>query len=189
MNKQQIIQQFFEKHEKSLEKPIIKGFLKDDKNYEPLIKYILYPTKQNQLEVDQAFKKHFQEVRNIKFYSSLIKFFSIDYDKRIRKLNTRFLLTLDQPLGDEHESTRKDYLVDPQPQIPLEEGESLDNLIENQNLLRGLKSLTKNQFNILEYIYVENLTNAEIAKLTNSTTQNVCNTHRKAIRKLRSFFW
>ncbi|MEG8980444.1 sigma-70 family RNA polymerase sigma factor [Priestia megaterium] len=188
MNTQKTIQQFFNNHKKGLNKPIIKEFLKDDKNYEPLIQYILHPTEKNQLKVDTAFKKHFQEIRDIKFYSSLIRFFSIDYDKRVRKLSNRFLLTLDQPIGNDHESTIKDHIVDPQPQIPHEEEKSLSSLVENRALIKGLKTLTDKQLQVLELIYVKDLTNAEIAKKMNSTTQNVCNTHRKAIRKLKSFF-
>ena len=51
-------------------------------------------------------------VKSLKYISNLIRFFSIDFDKKIRKLNQRFLLTLDQPLAEDNNVSMKDLLMD-----------------------------------------------------------------------------
>lgn len=194
MSNYQKIEDFFGKYSKSLSKPLIKNFLKDESNYVLLINYILQPNHDNKSKVDDSFKKYYKKIRDIKYYSNLIKFFSIDYDKKVKKFKSRFTLTLDQPIGDQMSGSLKDYLVDPKSEgnYHLEESykeeESLYNLVENECLLKAFECLTKKQLKILEYIYVKKLNNKEIAKLIDSSEQNVSNTHTKAIKKLRTYF-
>jgi RNA polymerase sigma factor (sigma-70 family) len=185
MNKNAKIQAFLDKYKEALEQPILKGFLKDAANYNRLIQYILNPNEENKLKLETAFKAHYETVRNIKYYSNLIKFFSIDYDKKVRRLNKRFLLTLDQPSGNDDQSTLKDLVADEQSQEPLMNHVSLHSLIENEKLHEALDVLTDKQVLILELIYVKDLSNVEVAKIINSSPQNVSNIHKKALKKLR----
>lgn len=106
------VTQFFADHQKALENPIIKGFLVNKNNYKLVVKAIMEPTKENREKVDEAFTKHYHQVKRIKYINNLIRFVSIDYDKKVRKLNQRFLLILDQPLSDNDRSTMKDLIID-----------------------------------------------------------------------------
>ncbi|ANB56973.1 RNA polymerase sigma factor, sigma-70 family protein [Anoxybacillus sp. B7M1] len=180
------ITQFFVDNQKALENPIIKGFLANKNNYKLVVKAIIEPTKANREKVDEAFTKHYNQVKKIKYINNLIRFVSIDYDKKIRKLNQRFLLTLDQPLSDNNHSTMKDLIIDDN-NIDLDDivKLSLKNQIQNEKLYKSLDVLTQKQALILEMIYVNNLSLREIAKILDSTPQNVSNIHKKALKKLQ----
>ncbi|UOE78278.1 sigma-70 family RNA polymerase sigma factor [Parageobacillus thermoglucosidasius] len=179
------VTKFFNDNKKALENPIVKGFLSNKNNYELLVRAITEPSKMNREKVDQAFTEHYKKVKKIKYISNLIRFFSIDFDKKIRKLNQRFLLTLDQPLAEDNNVSMKDLLMDTNTSINVFEQRSLKDQIENERLYRALDVLTQKQVLILEMIYVNNLTLREIANILDSTPQNVSNLHRKALEKLK----
>ncbi|MED3778033.1 sigma-70 family RNA polymerase sigma factor [Geobacillus stearothermophilus] len=177
------ITQFFADNQKALENPIIKGFLANKNNYELVVKAIIEPTKANREKVDEAFTKHYNHIKKIKYINNLIRFVSIDYDKKVRRLNQHFLLTLDQPLSNNNRSTMKDLIIDDS-NVELDDM-SLKNQIQNEKLYKSLNVLTQKQVLILEMIYVNNLSLHEIAKILGSTPQNVSNIHRKALKKLQ----
>ncbi|HZH58982.1 MAG TPA: sigma-70 family RNA polymerase sigma factor [Metabacillus sp.] len=179
------ITQFFVDNQKALDNPIIKGFLANKNNYELVVKAIKEPTKANRDRVDESFMKHYNQVKKIKYINNLIRFVSIDYDKKIRRLNQRFLLTLDQPITDHHLQTMKDFIIDDNIDLNDIEKLSLKNQIQNEQLYKSLDVLTQKQVLILEMIYVNNLSLREIAKVLGSTPQNISNIHKKALKKLQ----
>ena len=179
------ITQFFVDNQKALDNPIIKGFLANKNNYELVVKAIKEPTKANRDRVDESFMKHYNQVKKIKYINNLIRFVSIDYDKKIRRLNQRFLLTLDQPITDHHLQTMKDFIIDDNIDLDDIEKLSLKNQIQNEQLYKSLDVLTQKQVLILEMIYVNNLSLREIAKVLGSTPQNISNIHKKALKKLQ----
>ncbi|MED4271752.1 sigma-70 family RNA polymerase sigma factor [Geobacillus stearothermophilus] len=179
------VTKFFIDNKEALENPIVKGFLSNKNNYELVVRAITEPSEINREKVDQAFTAHYKKVKKIKYISNLIRFFSIDFDKKIRKLNQRFLLTLDQPLAEDNNVSMKDLLMDTNTSINVFEQRSLKDQIENERLYRALDVLTQKQVLILEMIYVNNLTLREIANILDSTPQNVSNLHRKALEKLK----
>jgi len=179
------ITQFFVDNQKALDNPIIKGFLANKNNYELVVKAIKEPTKANRDRVDESFMKHYNQVKKIKYINNLIRFVSIDYDKKIRRLNQRFLLTLDQPITDHHLQTMKDFIIDDNIDLDDIEKLSLKNQIQNEQLYKSLDVLTQKQVLILEMIYVNNLSLREIARMLGSTPQNISNIHKKALKKLQ----
>src|SRR5699024_10518915 len=96
--KEEIINKFFVKRKRALKNPLILNFLNNSENYYLVKKAILYPTKHNKEIVENAFKNHYENVVKIKYITNLIHFYSIDYDKRIRKQKEHFKLILDQEL-------------------------------------------------------------------------------------------
>ena len=167
-----------------LKNPLIKGFLNNEENYHLFQKAILFPNLENKNKVEEVFAKHYEQVRIDSYFRNLIKYFSIDFDKKIRKLNNRFYLTLDKPIGTESETITHKDLIPEENKIKFGE-QTLHNEIGDESLFQALEILSESQYRILELIYVKNLTNIEIAGLMNSSPQNISNIHRKAIRKLR----
>ena len=76
------VTKFFTNNKKALENPIVKGFLANKNNYELVVKAIIEPNKTNREKVDQAFTEHYKKIKKIKYINNLIRFFSIDFDKR-----------------------------------------------------------------------------------------------------------
>ncbi len=188
-NDKQKIEEFFYRNNEQVNNPIVKSFLSDPpQNLYLVQKAILYPTDLNKKLVDESFQSHYINVRKIKYVSNLIYFFSLDFDKKRRRLQKRSLLILDKGLSEEGgETTLKELIEDTRNENGLDHligGGLLDN-IEDVQLLKSLQKLTVKQLQILEMIYVKELTIKEIAQILKTTPpQNISNHHRKALNKL-----
>lgn len=185
-NDKQKIEEFFYRNNEQVNNPIIKSFLSDSQNLYLVQKAILYPTDLNKKLVDESFQSHYINVRKIKYVSNLIYFFSLDFDKKRRRLQNRSLLILDKGLSEEGETTQKELIEDLRNENGLDHliGGGLLDRIEDVQLLKSLQKLTVKQLQILEMIYVKELSIKEIAQLLQTTPQNISNHHRKALNKL-----
>lgn len=163
--------------------PLIAGFLKDNRHYELYEKAILNPTIENKNKVEEIFKLYYEKVRMDAYIFNLIKYYAIDFDKKIKKLNNRYLLSLDKPTIKDEKLNLIDSIGN---SIQFtNECKTLRDEITDEIIIRALNSLTDYQYKILDLIYVKNLTQKEIAALVNSSPQNISNIHKKALRKLK----
>lgn len=129
------------------------------------------------------FKLYYEKVRMDAYIFNLIKYYAIDFDKKIKKLNNRYLLSLDKPTIKDEKLNLIDSIGN---SIQFTtECKTLRDEITDEIIIRALNSLTDYQYKILDLIYVKNLTQKEIAALVNSSPQNISNIHKKALRKLK----
>jgi RNA polymerase sigma factor (sigma-70 family) len=184
----QKIEEFFYRNNEQVNNPIIKSFLSDSQNLYLVQKAILYPTDINKKLVDESFQSHYVNVRKTKYVSNLIYFFSLDFDKKRRRLQNRSLLILDKGLSEKDGKTALEQIEDASNETELDNivGEGLLDNIEDEHLLKSLQKLTVKQLQILEMIYVKELTIKEIAQTLQTTPQNISNLHRKALNKLNN---
>ncbi len=184
----QKIEEFFYRNHKQVNNPIIKSFLLDSQNLYLVQKAILYPTDINKKLVDESFQSHYKNVRKTKYVSNLIYFFSLDFDKKRRRLQNRSLLILDKGLSEKDGKTAIERIEDASNETELDNivGEGLLDNIEDEQLLKSLQKLTVKQLQILEMIYVKELSIKEIARTLQTTPQNISNLHRKALNKLNN---
>lgn len=184
MDDLQKLNEFFEENSRKLKNPIIQGFLSHEDNLILLKKYILNPSDINRNKVDKSFQSYYKTVREIKYVSNLIHFFSVDFDKKIRKQYDRNLLILDKNKSDEGTITPKEFIQDDSQELSSLMGGDLLEKIENKALVRALKTLSDKQIMILEMIYLRELSLKEISKLIQTSPQNISNHHRKTLKKL-----
>ncbi|MEQ6357293.1 sigma-70 family RNA polymerase sigma factor [Lysinibacillus sp. M3] len=184
----QKIEEFFYRNNKQANNPIIKSFLSDSKNLYLVQKAILYPTNINKQLVDESFQSHYINVRKTKYVSNLIYFYSLDFDKKRRKLQKRSLLILDKDLSKDGGTTVKELIENASNEKDFDNivGKGLLDKIEDEKLLKSLQKLTVKQLQILEMIYVKDLSIKEIAQTLQTSPQNVSNLHRKALNKLNN---
>ncbi|MFJ8513785.1 sigma-70 family RNA polymerase sigma factor [Lysinibacillus xylanilyticus] len=184
----QKIEDFFYRNNEQVNNPIIKSFLSDSQNLYLVQKAILYPTDINRKLVDESFQSHYKNVRKTKYVSNLIYFFSLDFDKKRRRLQNRSLLILDKGLSEKDGKTAIERIEDASNETELDHivGEGLLDNIEDEQLLKSLQKLTVKQLQILEMIYVKELSIKEIAQTLQTTPQNISNLHRKALNKLNN---
>ena len=167
------IEEFFCRNMEQIKNPIIKSFLANAKNLYLVEKAILYPTDCNMKMVDETFQSHYIKVQKIKYVSNLIYFYSLDFDKKRRRLHDRFLLIVDEGLTGTG-IARNDERIE----------EGLLDMVEDEQLFQSLKNLTDKQLLILEMIYVKDCSIKAIAETLQTTPQNISNLHRKALKKL-----
>ncbi|MCY9547008.1 sigma-70 family RNA polymerase sigma factor [Lysinibacillus xylanilyticus] len=184
----QKIEDFFYRNNEQVNNPIIKSFLSDSQNLYLVQKAILYPTDINRKLVDESFQSHYKNVRKTKYVSNLIYFFSLDFDKKRRRLQNRSLLILDKGLSEKDGKTAIERIEDTSNETELDNivGEGLLDNIEDEQLLKSLQKLTVKQLQILEMIYVKEKSLKEIAQTLQTTPQNISNLHRKALNKLNN---
>ena len=168
---------------------LVRLFLDIPENRTLYEKVISNPTDENNKEIDLAFREFYLRFRFISHISSTLFYNSINYDKRLRLLNSRFSLTLDAPLNTENEeTTHLDLLMK---ENSTTEGEysflnndSLMKIVENEDLYNALKTLTEIQLKILNLAYIKGLSDTEIARQLNKSQQTISKTHKLALKKL-----
>lgn len=170
----------------ALKNPLIYSFLEDKEYYTLFKKAILDPTQKNKDTVEELFKSHYEKIRLNTYFKNLIRYYAIDFDKKIRKIRNRFVLILDKSLGKDHsELPVLREFIENEVESPQSNHKRLYDEIGNELLYKALDVLTESQYKILDLIYVKNLSKSEIANLLNTTPQNISNIHKNAIKKLK----
>ncbi|MDZ3957034.1 sigma-70 family RNA polymerase sigma factor [Bacillus thuringiensis] len=186
------LKSFFELNRVALEQPIMKDFLSINENRELFFESILDPNNKNNELLDYKFKLFFKRCVIIKYINTLIRIYSIDFDKRVRKNRERYLLILDKPIQSESNdisTTMIDMIKTPESNetsnFVFENRTELKDVIKDPKLYKALNELTEKQYAILELIYIRGFNNKEVATLFNESPQNISNIHKKTLRKLK----
>ncbi|WP_019913614.1 sigma-70 family RNA polymerase sigma factor [Paenibacillus sp. HW567] len=153
--------------------PIIKNFLNDKNNYELLLLNITDPSLSNKIRLDEAFKSFYFEIRFTTYISSLIRFSSIDFDKKERRLEKRMILNLE----DKYMTTQESFSNDAH----------LESIASSSLLYNGMLLLTMKEKEVLVESYINSLSDTEIAKKKNISQQAISKTRKNALKKLREF--
>jgi RNA polymerase sigma factor (sigma-70 family) len=171
-----------------LKNPVMKSFLCNKKNRNLLKKALCSPSEESVNELNQAFKKHYFNLRFTTFISNTIHFNSINYDKKERKHRAIYQLSLDTPVFEERSVSVIDVLPDEKNtffKILEEKSQKIEDIITDEKLYEAVLTLTSNQRLILKLAYIDGLRDTEIARILNKTQQAVSKSHRKALEKLR----
>lgn len=70
---------------KSLITHSFSNFLSNPKNQQLLRQVMEEPNEENAKKLDSEFKQFYQKIRIIKYISTMIRIFSVDFDKRVKK--------------------------------------------------------------------------------------------------------
>lgn len=174
-----------------LNNDLVISFLKIPSNKHVYMETISNPTSENMNRLDLSFKQFYFKIRFISHISTTLKFNSINYDKRIRLIQSRFSTTLDAPINSsEGEETFLDLLVNEQAENLLGDvivNDELDEQVTCPILYDALNSLTKKQKEIINLAYVEGLSDTEIGHRLNKTQQAVSKTHKKALENMLTY--
>ncbi|EYB35184.1 RNA polymerase sigma70 [Bacillus amyloliquefaciens EBL11] len=162
--------------------PIVKHFLSDPKHYEKFKNVLEHSDEKDAKSLDDHFKQFYKEIRIIKYMNSMIRIFSIDFDKRIRKNQKRYPLTVDQPEGGE--ALPYEMGKDAYEEFLRKQGD-LSQHVQNRDLYEALQTLTDKQKSVLTNIYLHGATMKEIAESLGESRQNISNIHKKGLDNLR----
>ena len=168
-----------------LSNDLVISFLKTPINKDVYMKTISNPTPENMQELDMLFKRFYFKIRFISHISTTLKFNSINYDKRMRLIQSRFSTTLDASINsNEGEESFLDLIADQKAEKLFTEVVINDDLNEQVScpvLYDALNSLTKKQKEIINLAYVEGLNDTEIGQRLNKSQQVISKTHKKAL--------
>ena len=153
-------------------------------NYENKSFYKLYvqnPTQENRERLDNQFKKHFYIIRCISYFIKMIHFEARHFDKKQRKRNKIYQLTLD----NENDRGQRNIELIAGEHIKSYSKEKLEQVISDPILYSAFLNLTDRQQRILNYIYTDNLQDTEISTVLGISQQAVSKAKKNAIVKLR----
>lgn len=176
---------FTENNEKFLNNSLIKKFLSNESNYKLFKNSVCHPTIQNQEKLDRAFKVFYFHIRFTAYVSSTLYFHGINLDKKIREVNYRFPVTLDQPVNDDSGLSHKDFSsAEDFENFDVESDNILDYIID-PNLYKAIQNVTSNQKEILYLVYIKRFTDSEVSILLGKTQQAVSKSRSKALKQIR----
>lgn len=186
------LKRFYKENNSLLQNEVIKSFLKQAKNEQLLAQVLMDPSKKNIKLLDKEFKAYYLKIKVIKYISSLIHFYTIDFDKKNNQRNRRFILMLDAP---KHESDdNPTNLIDVQPSKHttetdyFESMQTFQELIESAKLYNAYQKLTSKQKKVLDLIYIQGYNTKEVARFYKETPQNISNIHKRALKKIKKSF-
>lgn len=185
------IKKFEDENQQLINNELVISFLKIPTNKEKYMDTIINPTTENMKELDMLFKHFYFKIRFISHISSTLKFNSINFDKKLRLIQSRFSLTLDAKINaNEGQETFLDLVADEQAEGHFSEvklKDNLDDYVISPILYDALNSLTKKQKEIISLAYAEGLSDTEIGRRLNKSQQAVSKTHKKALENMMMY--
>ncbi len=178
------VKEFLINYSDFFKEPVVKKFFSDQKNY--VLLYQVIESRDSELitELDKRFKIFYKNTKKIKYLSSLIRFFAIDYDKKRRRESDRYQLILDKTANNNgldsffyKEINYEEELV----------GKDWDSNLTDTIVINGIKKLSEKQQSILTLSYIFDWTNTEIASHFQVSPQNVSQIKIQAIKKLKGY--
>jgi|GEM_PF-5636867 len=166
-------------------KPIIVQFIQSTEGKKLLNNYLNDPSYKNRNIIDEAYKYYYVKITTISYFSKVCKFEAMKFDKKLRKQQEKFPLTID--ISEENNSlTNKENIIDPRQNTEKMDSYSWDDAIENKRLKNTIKGLSVKQQQLLKCLYMLNLTDTETAKLFKVSQQHISKTKKMVLKKLRS---
>lgn len=160
---------------------LIEDFLHREENIKVLEDYMNNPNKRNKEVLDKQFKKHFYIIRCISYFIKMIHFESRHFDKKQRRRNEIYKLTLDKE--NDNGVHYIDLVVDFKGIECITK--NLEEISEDPILHASINNLTEKQKRILYYIFVEEMKDIEVASVLGISQQAVTKAKRRALTKIR----
>lgn len=182
------IKKFEDENIELLQNDIVTSFLKQPLNKQSYLKAISEPTKENMEDLDNKFKQFYFKIRFVSHISSTLHFNSVNFDKRQRKLQSRFQTTFSKNSGNEGEDNNYfDSIPDKNADISLNtllSKEDITKQISCPKLYVALNRLSPKQMQIINLAYVIGLNDTEISILLGKSQQAISKMHKKALGNL-----
>lgn len=158
---------------------ILKEFIGDENHKRLLFEYINKPTITAKKKLDEEFRKFYFEIRFTAYILSLIRFASIDFDKRVRRVNFRSALILDE---NDNSSLLGGFVNGPEVKST-----EIEDMFSNPILFKAVQRLTKKEKEVLLQAYLMEMSDTQIALNNNVSQQAVSKLRTKALKKIREY--
>lgn len=153
--------------------------MNDDNHKKLLVEYINTPSISNKKNLDEGFRKFYFEIRFTSYILSLIRFASIDFDKKERRVRTRSALILDD--GENSHLLGKSVVEHKTNSTQIEE------IFSDPILFKAIQRLTKKEKEVLVEAYLMEMSDTQISKKNKVSQQATSKLRTKALKKVREF--
>lgn len=168
---------------------LVKGFLKNEEAKKLYDSILNNPTTQKMESIESLFRIHVRQIQLLSYFSKTLHFESQKFDKRIRRNNSVNQLILDKESSD-GKSKIIDLIQDEDKNDILEfnyfvEFSELEKLFEDKLLYKIVSKLSLKQKNVLYAIFVNHMTESEIAQDLGVTKQAINKIKNLALKKIK----
>jgi RNA polymerase sigma factor (sigma-70 family) len=166
---------------------VVQTFFQRDENIELLLE-AHEGNQDSERELEERFRKHFFQIRFLKFLVSTIKYYTIDQIRLNQKNDMRYQLIFDCPSSDEGEATLGDMLCKheiPTSETFFTEPSEFQDSFTNEELAKAFAVLTTKQQVIATLGYALCYQDNEISKIIGISPQSVGKTRNLALQRLR----
>lgn len=168
---------------------LLQTFLADEKVKKLYLSYKQDPSKQKKDIIESLFQVHVRKVQLLTYFSKILHFESQRFDMKVRKLHQTNPLILDKGINDEEGSIvhligeetpayELSFVSDTHPY-------NFTNIFEDEALYRTISKLSERQKEVLYLLYVEELTEIEVAQKLGITKQAVNKTKNQSLKKIK----
>lgn len=169
---------------------ITKKFFSDNMNIQLLFRYFITNSSDDWEQLLSNFRDFYFEIRFTKFLSSTIRFGYIDYQRKRKRLQSNSVIILDKEIFEEgdlkYDSTHSyNQYADMAVDYHCLTFKSLRDHLSNKKLYFAFCELTNHQQEILNYTYVYNYLDKEIAQRLCISPQAVSKARRNALARLK----
>lgn len=171
------------KNKEFFEEPIIKQFFADSFHTTLLKKVIENKDIEAEKKLNEKFTLFFLHYRLVKYIATLSKNYSINFDKKVNTQKNRYLLNLDRPINDT-DATFVDLTESRDPSVlnqVIRNSQKLSEEISDEILYQAFLKLTDKQKKILKMIFIDGLSQKEIASYFGDSAQNISKLNKKAL--------
>ena len=165
---------------------IVKKYLEKPEYFSIFKEYLNEPSNLNYRRLDNSFRAYFRKIKQIAYVKNLIRGFSIDFDKKIRRHDV--VISLDAKSTNNEVSivditVGGDLNIDIEKQTELKG--TLEDLIEDYNIVAAIKHLSKKQKTVITYTFVYQYNQKEIAKAMKISEQMVSYYKKSALNSMK----
>jgi RNA polymerase sigma factor (sigma-70 family) len=169
---------------KSVENPLVKGFVENSFGKKLLNDYFQNPSAENEDKLNDGFKSHYLRIKALSYFGKTLTFEAKHFDKRRRKIAERYAALLDAPIGED-DMTMKDNIQDATQNTSEIRTENWEEEITNKYIQMGLEDLTERQKEAIKFSFFEGMRDKEIAEKLGISPQSVSKTKLAALKKLK----
>ncbi|MFT9847158.1 sigma-70 family RNA polymerase sigma factor [Aneurinibacillus sp. REN35] len=171
---------FLQEHHDQLSHRIVASFLSNPEYYRLFVDAVCFPAPHYHRQLDEAFRRHFSEIRLIHYLTKLITHAARDFYQKERK--RRLHLSL-YAVYNRHSDQEKEVI-----ELVVCSTKRLQDHISHPSLYKALSHLPKRQLTILELHFLYRLTHKEIGQVLGISQQSVSKSYSKALTSLRVFY-
>lgn len=168
---------------------LLSNFLANKNTNKLYLSYLEQPTTHKKYTLEKLFQIHVRKVQLLSYFSKVLHFESQKYDKKIRHVNSVNQLILDKNVNDGGSHFR-DLIGSERPfdefkfATPIG-SEDLELVFEDKQLYEIVSKLSAKQKEVIYLIFVEDLTEDEVAQRLVITKQAVNKTKNQVLRKIK----
>lgn len=140
------------------------------------------PSPDKKEEIEKLFQVHVYKVQLLTYFSKILQFESQRFDKKIRHLHTTQPLILDKNIAIGETQVSYEYK---QLNLTTIDSNNLTSLFEDKLLYKIISKLSDKQKEILYLLYIQELTETEIAQKLSITKQAVNKVKNQTLKKIR----